>query len=87
MGTLLDNKVRLLVVYRMVLENDYVTVAKIQERLEKRYDIHADRKTIMDDLHAIDKILPLESRAVRNGGYRKYTSFEEEIPWRNISEI
>lgn len=63
-------KIRLLVVYRMLMEGKKITVRQIMRRLEDRYDISVDRKTIYDDIREIDRLVPVEVIPGCNGGYR-----------------
>lgn len=65
-----DSKIRLLAVERMLRKDRYISALEIAERLERRYGILVDRKTIYADLHAIDHIIPLDFKEGRNGGVR-----------------
>ena len=65
------SKIRVLAIAIMLNEGRKLTVTDILRRLDLKYDIHADRKTIYSDIHAIDKLIPIESTTGRNGGYKK----------------
>ena len=70
-------KIRLLVVYNMIQRGGHVTTAQIKRELELRYDISADRKTIYDDIRAIDRVTPIERISGRDGGFRKKDVLKE----------
>ena len=65
-----DSKVRLLAVQMFLSTGEKLTTRQIQEKLLKRFDITADRKTIYDDICAINRLIPIEALSGRNGGYR-----------------
>lgn len=65
-----DSKIRILAVERMLRTDRYINATEIAERLEKRYDIRVNKKTIYSDLYAIDRIIPLEFKQGRGGGVR-----------------
>lgn len=67
-----DAKIRLLAVYRMIESGQNLTTGKILRRLDAQYGIAADRKTIYDDLRAIDRFIPLDIRRGAGGGVQKY---------------
>lgn len=48
-------KIRVIAVYRMILENDVITARQIIKNLQDRYGIVCDRKTIFSDIAAIDR--------------------------------
>jgi predicted DNA-binding transcriptional regulator YafY len=56
----------------MLAEGRKITSAEIQRRLDLQYDIQVNRKTIYSDIYAIDRFMPIEVFAGKNGGYRKY---------------
>ena len=66
-------KIRILAVERMLSKNRILSAAEIVKKLEVQYDIYVDRKTVMDDLRAIDCMIPLEVIQGKNGGYRIMT--------------
>jgi hypothetical protein len=69
-------KIRVIAVYRMILENDEITTTQIMQKLQERYGIVCDRKTIFSDIAAIDHFIPIDVLQGVKGGYRKHI-FEE----------
>jgi hypothetical protein len=69
-------KIRVIAVYRMILENDVITARQIMKNLQERYGIVCDRKTIFSDIAAIDRFLPIDVQQGKYGGFRKHI-FEE----------
>lgn len=67
-----DVKIRILAVAKMLNEGRRMTSTDILRRLDLQYDIQVDRKTIYDDICAIDKFVPINVKGGRNGGYQKY---------------
>lgn len=65
-----NSKVRILAIERMLKPNQVITCTEILSRLETEYDIVVDRKTIYDDIKAINLIVPVEVMSGKNGGYR-----------------
>lgn len=68
-------KVRILLIERMLSKDRFITSSQIVSRLKTQYDIYVDRKTVVDDLMAIDYLIPLEVKSGCYGGYR-IMSFE-----------
>lgn len=66
-----QSKMRAIAVYRIMSEGRKLTVPDIARILHCRYGITVDRKTIYDDLRAVNRIMPLEFIQGRNGGYKK----------------
>ena len=66
-------KIRILAIERMLSKERFLTLREIVKKLENQYDIYVDRKTVMDDLRAIDMIVPLEIKHGKQGGYRIMT--------------
>lgn len=66
----MNDKIRLLLVYRMIMRGRKVTCRQIMDELELKHDIAVERKTIYDDIHCIDKIVPVMVIHGRNGGYQ-----------------
>lgn len=64
-----DGKLRLLLIERMLHYDRVISSGEIIGRLEAR-GIHADRKTIYDDIQAINRVIPVESTGGRYGGFR-----------------
>lgn len=76
-GNKCDTKIRVLLVAKMLNEGRMQSVSNIASRLEVGYGIKADRKTIMSDIRAIDRVLPLQCAHGRNGGYKKYNVLDD----------
>lgn len=68
-----QSKIRILVIAKMLNEGRRLTARQILGRLQAQYDITVDRKTLYDDIAAIDKIMPIDVRTGRYGGYQKWS--------------
>ena len=66
-------KVRILLIERMLSKDRYITAKQIVSRLETQHEIYVEKKTVYDDLMAIDRLIPLEAKSGHNGGYRIMT--------------
>lgn len=64
-----NGKVRIILVYRMLQMGKRMTSAQIIEELQRRHGILVDRKTIYNDIAAIDRVTPIKVRSGRGGGY------------------
>jgi predicted DNA-binding transcriptional regulator YafY len=64
-------KIRVLAIERMLAGGRKMNVEEIQQALEQKYDIYADRKTIFDDIRALDMFMPIESKPGNNGGFQR----------------
>jgi predicted DNA-binding transcriptional regulator YafY len=64
-------KIRILAIERMLAGGRKMKVEEIQQVLEQKYDIYADRKTIFDDISALDMFMPIESKPGNNGGFQR----------------
>lgn len=64
-----DAKVRILLIERMLRYDRKITSKEILRKLAQR-GIYADRKTIYDDVAAINMIIPVESSSGNNGGFQ-----------------
>ena len=73
-----DSKVRVIAVYNMLKEGKRVKAREIMQRLECRYDITANRKTIYDDVCCIDKIMPIDVKFGPHGGFKLFDFKEAE---------
>lgn len=71
-------KIRVLAVAKMLNGGQLMTSNDILRRLELQYDIKAERKTIYDDIVAINRFVPIEVTGGRGGGYRKCVVETEE---------
>lgn len=65
------NKVRLIVEFLMLQNNDMVATREMVDRLNRRWDIDVDRKTIYADIAEIDRVVPVYK--VRDGRSAKWT--------------
>ena len=73
-----NTKVRLLAVYRILLESRAViTSGEIIRELKSHYGITADKKTIYSDVAAINRFMPVRTVAGRHGGF---------APWDVLGE-
>ena len=70
-----QSKVRVLAIARMLDEGRRITSNEILGRLAAQYGITADRKTIYSDICAIDRIMPIDVKTGKNGGYMKWNFF------------
>ena len=64
-----DGKIRVLLIERMLRYDKVITGSEILRRLESR-GIFADRKTIYDDIRAINLVIPVAVKSGKGGGYR-----------------
>lgn len=65
------NKVRLIVEFLMLQNNETVTTQEMIDRLDRRWEIDVDRKTIYADIAEIDRVVPVYQ--VRDGRSVKWT--------------
>ena len=65
------SKIRVLAVYNMILRGRRITARQILRELDLYFDIQADRKTIYNDLWAIDRFCPIDIKTGRDGGFCK----------------
>lgn len=61
---------RILAIERMLSTEKYITAPEIVRRLNLKYDLQCDKKTVYNDLYAIDRFIPLEIKIGKNGGFR-----------------
>jgi hypothetical protein len=54
----------------MLREDKYITAPEIVKKLDLEYDIQCHRQVVYNDMYAIDRFLPLEMKAGKNGGFR-----------------
>lgn len=66
-----NSKIRVLAIERMLEEGRRITAQEIQRRLELQYDMQVSRKTIYDDIYAIDRFIPLDVHSGNGGGFKK----------------
>lgn len=65
------NKVRLIVEFLMLQNNDMVATREMIDSLNRRWDIDVDRKTIYADIAEIDRVVPVYQ--IRDGRSVKWT--------------
>lgn len=71
-------KIRVLAVAKILNEGRRVTANQIMHRLDLHYGIKVDRKTIYDDVLAINRFIPIDVQHERGGGYKKHEFLLEE---------
>lgn len=64
-----SGKIRVITIYRELLNKKKVTTRQIISLLERRYGVTYDRKTIYDDIAAINRVVPIRAIKGRHGGY------------------
>lgn len=64
-----SGKIRVITIYRELLNKKKVTTRQIISLLERRYGVTYDRKTIYDDIAAINRVVPIRTIHGKNGGY------------------
>lgn len=65
-----ESKIRVLAISKRLSSTRRITAAEIIRRLDLQYDIQVDRKTIYQDIYAIDRIMPVDVCTGRHGGYK-----------------
>ena len=65
-----DVRLRILAIERMLSEDRYITAPEIVKKLDLEYDIQCQRQVVYNDMYAIDRFVPLEMKAGKNGGFR-----------------
>ena len=63
-------RMRILAIERMLREDRYISAPEIVKKLDLEYDIQCHRQVVYNDMYAIDRFLPLEMKAGKNGGFR-----------------
>ena len=71
-------KIRVLLIEKMLRYDRRITTKEIQDRLDSKYDMQVSRRTLQNDLIAIDKVVPLDVTRGYGGGYKKCDFREEE---------
>ena len=64
-----SGKIRVITIYRELLNKRKMTAREIILLLERRLGITCDRKTIYDDIAAISRVVPVKGTPGRNGGF------------------
>ena len=64
-----SGKIRVITIYRELLNKKKVSTRQIISLLERRYGVTYDRKTIYDDISAINRVVPIRTIPGRSGGY------------------
>ena len=65
-----DVRMRILAIERMLSTEKYITAPEIVRRLDREYDIQCHRQVVYNDMYTIDRFIPLEMKAGKNGGFR-----------------
>lgn len=67
-----QSKIRAIAVYKMLSAGEKLSCADISRRLYAQFGMTVSRKTIYDDIRAVDRIMPIECFGRgRNSGYKK----------------
>jgi len=64
-----SGKIRVITIYRELMNKKKLTTKQIIRLLERRYGVTYDRKTIYDDIAAINRVVPIKTIRGRYGGY------------------
>ena len=64
-----SGKIRVITIYRELLNKKKVSTRQIISLLERRYGVTYDRKTIYDDISAINRVVPIRTIKGKHGGY------------------
>ena len=65
-----DARIRILAIERMLRTDRYIRAPEIIRRLDLQHNIQCNRKTVYNDLYAIDRFIPLEIKPGNKGGFR-----------------
>ena len=65
-----DVRIRILAIERMLSTDRFIRTTEIIRKLDLYYNIQCDRKTVYNDMYAIDRFMPLEIKPGCKGGYR-----------------
>lgn len=71
-------KIRVLLIEKMLRYDRRITTKEIQDRLDSKYDMQVSRRTLFQDLAAIDKVVPLDVTRGYGGGCKKCDFREKE---------
>ena len=64
-------KIRVLLIEKMLGYDRRLSTREIQSILDSKYDMQVSRRTLHQDLAAIDKVVPLDVTRGYGGGYKK----------------
>lgn len=64
-------KIRILAIERMLANGQRLKCEEIQQELEQKYEIRADRETIFNDIRTLDMFMPIESYPGPGGGFQR----------------
>jgi predicted DNA-binding transcriptional regulator YafY len=64
-------KIRVLLIEKMLRYDRRISTKEIQDRLDAKYDMQVSRRTLRQDLAAIDKVVPLDVTRGYGVGYKK----------------
>ena len=73
-----QGKIRVLLIEKMLRYDCRITTKEIQNRLDREYDMQVSRRTLRQDLVAIDRVVPLDVTRGYGGGFKKYDFREAE---------
>lgn len=71
-------KIRVLLIEKMLRYDRRISTKEIQDRLDSKYDMQVSRRTLRQDLAAIDRVVPLDVTRGYGGGYKKCDFREAE---------
>lgn len=66
-----DTGIRVLAIERMLANGRRMKIKEIQQELARKYDIHAHKDTIREDLYTLNLFTPIESYPGHNGGFQR----------------
>ena len=69
-------KIRILAIERILASGRKLKREEIQQELEQKYEIRADKKTIYDDIAILNLFVPIESTTGPGGGYQRVDVLE-----------
>ena len=71
-----DTGIRVLAIERMLANGRRMNLKEIQQELEQKYEIHANKDTIREDIYTLNMFVPIESYRGHNGGYQRVDVLE-----------
>lgn len=66
-----EARIRVLAIERMLASGRKMRAKEIQQELERKYEIRADRRTIYDDIYVLNQFVPIESTRGPGGGFQR----------------
>ena len=73
-----QTKIRVLAVAKILNEGRKMRICDIQRLLELNYGIKAAHDTVMHDIWAVDRFIPIEVTMGKGGGYQKMNLLFED---------